>query len=438
MTLKSLKTTVSGHIPLAVIKHFFIYTVGKILTSAISFVSAPIMMLLLPTHEYGLLSLIHSFNNITMSCLGLGLVQLLLSEYSKCRSCTHEALINTVLFTYTLCAVPLFIMGIFFRSTLADFLFIPQAQQSMVCGILVICFFSFFNDTLYQVLQINGQSMAVTVLQVNVAALMVASNIILIKFFNYDVQIAVWTQCISVLAVFIVACILYLRNHYHNHVSLPLCVRMVPKLLRMSLPLVPFAFVGWALALVNRWTLAAFLGLEATGIYSIADAGGQLMYRMILHPIQASYGPYIMNAYANNVPDIYTTEKNNHRIMYLIMAVLIIAVTVSYIMAKPLLYYIVPARYSRAIDCGLWVLIGYIFLTCSYFVSTFIQFRQKQWIFIVVFAITLFVNTALSFCMIPMFGLWGIVYVVAITYLLHFAILAWFNKRELEKLANKL
>lgn len=434
MTLEYLKKTVNDHVPLPVIKHFFIYIIGKILTSAISFISAPIMMILLPTGEYGLLSLIHSFNNVTMSCLGLGLVQLLLSEYNKCTTYSHEILINTIVLIYILCIAPIFIIGsLFFRSTLADFLFIPQNQQSIVYGILLICFFSFFNDLFYQVLQINGQSIVVTVLQVIVAALMVLSNIILIKFFNYDIQAVVWTQCLSVLAIFTLGCIFYLHNRYYNHFSFFLLLPMAPNLLRMSLPLVPFAFVGWTLALVNRWILTASSGLESTGIYSIADAGGQLMYRMIIHPIQGAYGPYIMNAYASDHAKIAVTEKNNYRIMMLVMFFLLVVVIVGYSFTKPLLYYMVPQRYSGAIDCALWILIGYVFLISSYFLSTFIQFRQKQWIFIVVFAITLLVNTALSLFITPLLGLWGLVYIVAITYSLHFALLALFNRLELAK-----
>ena len=79
--LREINAAVKERLPTAVMARFFVYAAGKIAIGGIALIMAPIMMVLLSPAEYGLLSLIHSFNNSAVACIGLGLPQVLMVEY---------------------------------------------------------------------------------------------------------------------------------------------------------------------------------------------------------------------------------------------------------------------------------------------------------------------------------------------------------------------
>jgi Na+-driven multidrug efflux pump len=103
-------------------------------------------------------------------------------------------------------------------------------------------------------------------------------------------------------------------------------------------------------------------------------------------------------------------------------------------MLRSVFYYIVPSAYALAVDCLLGVLIGYIFLIGSYFVSNVIQFQKKRLIFVVALIIAASINVLLNLMFIPSHGLSGCIFAMMVGYGSYFLVLLVYNRFMLRKL----
>lgn len=436
--LQHIKRTLQERMPLEVITNVCVYAGGKILMSGISIVSAPIMMVLLPPKQYGLLSLIHSFNNITIALLSLGLPQVFMVEYFRADECERKQVFNDIMFVYGICTIPLFVGALLFPQIIQSYLFIPGELSNIVYAVSGICFFSFFNDVFLNLLQYQKRAIAVTVTQVMVSALTVCFNILLIGFFHMTIASALWVQGALTVGVFILGINFYIRNHYYPAFNSGRALLKSSYYLKVGLPFLPHTIVAWIFGLLNKWMIAHLAGLELAGILSLADAGGLLLYRFVLHPLQAAYGPALMNSYKSQQNNIHRVETSNHYVMGIVLAILIASLVGGYALISQYMYYIVPAAYAKAIDCVLGVTIGYVWLIGAYFVSNFIQFQKKRMIFVVALLIAMLFNVGLNFYLIPVYGIAGCVWSMMLSYALYFVLLLSYNRYLLNVTASNL
>lgn len=430
--LREINRAVKERLPMSVVSHLFVYTTGKIVMSGISVIMAPVMMVLLSPADYGLLSLIHGFNNVAIACIGLGLPQVLMVEYFHTKGRDRTQVLNSVIFTYGVCSVPLLGLCALYPRFIQEYLFLPAHQSMVVYAILLICLFSFLNDIMFQILQYHRCAIAVTMIQLSVIIVTALLNIICVGYYHYGVVSVVWAQCLTVLAVSGIALFLYCHNGFYKTFNSTDLTKNFAHNLKLGLPFLPNMIVGFLFVALNRWMVAKYAGLEIAGIYAVADAGGQLFYRLVLHPLQGSYGPALLNSYGAQEKNIRDIERSNHHVMGLALTAMISISVAGYFLCKSVFYYIIPVAYAKAVDCVLGVLIGYIFLIGAYFVSNFIQFQKKRWIFSIALIIAAGINIILNIFLIPRYGLSGCVFAMVIGYGTYFGILLWYNRSMLK------
>lgn len=425
--LRQMGMAVKERFPLSVITDFFVYSMGRLAIIVISIVMAPVMMMLLSPAEYGLLSLIYSFENIAIAVIGLGLPQVLMVEYFHAVGSDRIKVLNSIIGAYLVCMIPLFIVGAVYPGVLQGYLFIPERLSLLVYVILVICFFSFLNDIMFQILQYNRYAVMIATMQLVVAVMTALLNIICVGFFHYSVGSIVMVQCLMVLGTFTVGLYFYCSYNFYKTMYKNK-VKALMHNLKLGIPFLPNMMGGYLFSLLNQWMVARYAGLKIAGIYAVADAGGQLFYRLILHPLQAAYGTSLLHSYTDQEHAMYDTEKSNQRFMALVLIALILFSVLGYVLFKPLFYYIIPVAYAQAVDCVLGILIGYIFLIGAFFVSNFIQFQKKRFIFVFALALAAGANSILSFFLIPYYGLSGSVIAMVVGYGTYFAILLVYNR----------
>ena len=262
-------------------------------------------------------------------------------------------------------------------------LFLPAHASLLVYALLVICLFSFVQDIMFQVLQYHWYAVVVTTMQLSLAIGTACLNIICVDIFISVLRVLYVYNVFLVLVNGGIALWLYYKNDFHKALDGTYLANHVTHNLKLGIPFLPSMMASWLFALLNRWMVAKYAGLEIAGIFAVADAGGQLFYRLVLHPLQGSYGPALLHSYGKPGNRIADIEKSNHHVMGLALIIMLGASALGYFLFKSVFYYIIPVAYVRAVDCILGVLIGYIFLIGAYFVSNFIQFQKRRWIFII-------------------------------------------------------
>lgn len=436
VAFQEIRIAVKERLPLTVVSHFFVYAAGKAAMSGISVIMAPIMMVLLSPAEYGLLSLIHSFNNIAIAFIGLGLPQVLMVEYFRATEGDRAMVLNSVIITFLLCSILPLLSCFLFPRFIQEFLFLPTSASTLVYAIILICFFSFCNDIMLQVLQYNRLAFLVTGLQLGMAIGIAVINIISVGYYHRGVACVVWGQCFVNLFVFGVGLFLYCKNRLYKAIDRSKIKEHIMHNIRLGVPFLSSVIVCWLFGLLNRWMIIRYAGLKEAGIFAVADAGGLMMYRLILHPLQGSYGPALLESYGKQHIDISTIEKSNQQVMVLAITTMLGMAVLGYWMLKSVFYYIVPSAYAQSIDCLLGILIGYILLIGAYFASNFIQFQKKRWIFVVALLIAASINIILNIALIPLYGLSGSVFAMAVGYGIYFCVLLAYNRLMLKKLTS--
>lgn len=436
LALEEIRSAVKERLPLAVISHFFVYAAGKVAMSGISIIMAPIMMILLSPAEYGLLSLIHSFNNIAIAFIGLGLPQVLMIEYFRATEQHRAQVLNSIMITFFVCSMPIMCACFLYPSFIQGFLYIPQSASVLVYAILLIWFFSFCNDILIQVLQYHHYAVLVTALQLGLAIGIALINIICVGYYHCSVAAVVWGECCVNLVLCSIGFFLYVKNRIFSACDRAHIKKQMMHNIQLGIPLLSSVMVCWVFGLLNRWMVIRYAGLKEAGIFAIADAGGLIMYRLILHPLQGSYGPALLDSFSKCTTDLRVVEKSNQKVMLISLVALLVMVILGYGMLRSVFYYIIPSAYAQSVDCLLGVLIGYIFLIGSYFVSNVIQFQKKRWIFVVALIIAVIINVLLNLMFIPSHGLSGCIFAMMVGHGSYFLVLLVYNRFMLRKFVS--
>jgi O-antigen/teichoic acid export membrane protein len=434
LALEEIRWAIKERLSITVISNFFVYAAGKIAMSGISIVMAPIMMILLSPAEYGLLSLIHSFNNIAIAFIGFGLPQVLMIEYFRATEQHRAYALNSIMITFFVCSMPIMCACFLYPSFIRGFLYIPQSASSLVYAVILICFFSFCNDILFQVLQYHYYAVLVTMLQLSMVIGIALINIVSIGYYHCSVAAVVWGECCVNLVLCSIGFFLYVKNRIFAALDRTRIKKQIMHNIKRGIPLLSSVMACWFFGLLNRWMVIRYAGLKEAGILAVADAGGLMVYRLVLHPLQGSYGPALFDSFGKRTADIYMVEKSNQKVMCILLVVLLALIVLSYGMLRSVFYYIVPSAYALAVDCLLGVLIGYIFLIGSYFVSNVIQFQKKRLIFVVALIIAASINVLLNLMFIPSHGLSGCIFAMMVGYGSYFLVLLVYNRFMLRKL----
>jgi len=140
---KKIAASCAGLINWAIIKNFLIYSCGSIMLRGIAIFMAPITLNILNPANYGLLSLITSFNNIFVACIGLGLRQVFYLEYFHCNEFERKSMTNTIAFIFVVVALPVIALFMCNASMVNALVFDDNATVMLIFFVLCVQFHFF-------------------------------------------------------------------------------------------------------------------------------------------------------------------------------------------------------------------------------------------------------------------------------------------------------
>jgi len=435
---KKITSSYTQHINTTVVKNFFIFSFGSILLRGVSILLAPITLTILCPSDYGLLSLFTSFNNIFIAILGLGLRQVFYLEYFHCKDDQRKEMTNTILGIYLLIATPIIILLLCMHSILNHALFCDAATPTLIALSLGYCFLFFFVELFYQQLQYESKAIELTLLQTCVALATVFINVLFLYWFRLGVQGILLGYLCGVILGCCIAGYFYIKTHYLNSFNLRLSIQKTSPYLTLGLPFIPGMLFAWILSSGDKWVLARYATLHDVGIYAIADAFSQLFYLVILYPLAGSYLPWLFKQFAHNKDNLAAIELQNRKTMYYAMVGIACAITMAYILGKPILYWTLPAKYHESILYIWLILMGNVFWMGTYFASALIQFHKKSFFLAFAICIPAAFNIGLNILLIPYMGIYGCSLATLIAHMVYFVLILEYNKRLFRAYLNPI
>lgn len=428
---KKIITSCTSPINNQIIKKFFIFSFGSIMLRGISIALMPFTLNILNPSDYGLLSLFTSFNNIFIAILGLGLRQVFYLEYFHCNEEQRKSMTNNILSIYILIALPVTLIFFCMHSILNRALFGNTANAFLIALSLVYCFLFFFVELFYQHLQYESKALELTLLQTAIALITVILNI----FFLYWMHLAIQGVLLANACAGVIACSIagyyYIKTHYAISFNMKQSIQHMARYLHLGIPFIPGILFAWILSSGDKWVLAHYGTLHDVGIYAIADAFSQLFYVVILYPLAGSYLPWLFKQFANDASAIAIVEQQNKKIMYRSMLGVACAISLAYVLGKPILYWILPIKYHESILYIWLILMGNVFWMGTYFASALIQYHKKSYFLAGAICVPALLNIGLNILLIPVLGIYGCSLATLIAYTAYFGLILGYNRHLL-------
>ncbi len=438
-----LKAQISSYknlVDFSVIKNFFIYFLGALAQRGVAILLTPLTLSILTPHDYGLLALANNFISILTVLIGLGLRQAFSLEFFGKSRIEQKTMINDMMIIYFLIAVPIFIVLLSHLSAVNYFIFVSQAQTTLLLISLGISFIYFFIEFFYQLLQYTHKAVLLSSLQVSSALLTTLLSLIFLIYFRLGILSILSAQMISMLLMCLIGLYMYIKKQCSEHIYPQQAAYKFSWYLQRSLPFMPTVFFGWILASSDRWVLAHYADLADVGIYSLANTFCNLFQVFVLYPLAGAYLPHIFDMYHKNKTDavhIANVERNNKITMLVCMIGVTILIVVGYITCKPILFWLLPPVYHQATNYILLLLLGQVFFMGTYFSNCLIQFYKKTYFLGFALCIPALLNVILNIALVPYFAIYGCVVATLISYILYFIISMWYNLIIIQQITTK-
>jgi len=211
--------------------------------------------------------------------------------------------------------------------------------------------------------------------------------------------------------------------------SFQLVVRYSKRILSFTVPLIPHTLAGATLAMSDRYFIAAIVGKDAVGVYSVAYQVASIMLLVAMSVCQA-WNPILFRLLRSNT----TEEFRRVRLAVGALAVGFIAIGAAiYLVSDYLFDVFVDRRFDHARIFFPWLLGGFVSQSLYLLLSSayFFYKRISQ-----LAAITTFfglVNILLNYVLIHEYGVMGGAYSTMITWLLTFLCIATFWMRLIRR-----
>ncbi len=408
------------------IKDFLTYSAGSVVAQVSNMLLILLVMHRLPAHQVGFLSLSFSVVLALSTLISCGLRQFFMFEFFTLDARGKRELVNDILCIYSAVALPfIFCAWIFYAQS--NYYFFAGVASPFVYGVLMAqTVLTFFTELLYQALMYTLKSMQVTILKSLVAAAILLSSCAVLYYLQAGIDVVIMLQCTSLCVVVWYGAWHYGKARIWNYFSLIRSVQNAKCILAKSFPLMPTVFAGIALASGNRWLLSQQGDLAAVAVYALADYVTPLFNLLILYPLSGAYLPRIM-AHLQQQP-LPAVEAENKRLMYVCMAFVFAIGTLVYGSMYPFAYALLPAQYHAAVPGAYAIALGNILLMGTYFTSAIIIFTKKSIWLLRAMVLAALANSALSYALIPHWGINGCFVSYVLAYVLYFLLVYRDNK----------
>ncbi|MFN0158300.1 MAG: lipopolysaccharide biosynthesis protein [Bacteroidota bacterium] len=173
-------------------------------------------------------------------------------------------------------------------------------------------------------------------------------------------------------------------------------------LLRYGMPLVPAAFMLWALTFIDRWYLFQSIELSQVGVYALAVKVGMVL-TLFTSAIQMAFNPFSMAVKEDERSGVFYARAFSLTMCAAVASVVLICANLSWIVGV-----IGGATgYADASLPAAILLIGNLFHTAFVFVSTGANIKRKTMFHVYAFLVALLVDILLLIVLVPAWGIVG-------------------------------
>ena len=396
-------------------KSFSVYIVANFFNSAIGLLLLPLFTHYLNPDDYGTLSLITTTIAVMSIIIMIGADGSLRREFYNFKGERYALFFTSSLFLCLVSFILLLAVCYFFGSYLLPFIQISEEwlYYSIVISLLTILPTVVMGQ--YRVEQ-NAKyyafySNAMTVVNMGLGIFLVA--VLKMNFEGRGFSLLITNLIFTVIAVFILQKKKLFVTQFNREDA--------NATFRYGLPLVPHQLGALILNYSDRYFIANFVNISATGLYNVGYTVGSIIGK-VEGAFTTAYVPFLFEELSKNQ---LSADKKVVKVSWLFILALLVSTLALYGFSEVLFRYVIDQKYLEAKSFVLIISLGYFFSGCYKMVTGYI-FYEKKTIYLTYLAVfNIIINLILNFFLIRNFGAMGAAYATLISFFLMFVITAF-------------
>lgn len=190
--------------------------------------------------------------------------------------------------------------------------------------------------------------------------------------------------------------------------------------LLFGFPLIPHVLGGLAMSMTDRLFITNMVGLDKTGLYSVAYQLGTVLL-VLTSSFNVAYGPWLYRQL--NLKEAIV----NHKIVrltygyFLVVWVVVLLLYFAFLLFSD---FLLGDEFAGSMDFVLWILAGFAFNGMYFMVTNFIFYAKKTYALTIIAFVLVFINIPLTYYLVQTNGALGAAQATTILNGLLF-VLAW-------------
>lgn len=388
--------------------HFFIYGIGSVAQSAVTFLLLPLLTNNLSTNSFGVFSLIQMCSTIASTIFYLGISSALSRSYFDYDSEDERRIVfSTSFYLVLLGALLQMLLGWAAKDYLSVYLFSSSLWGNHIFLALTGSAIGFANQLFFTYMRFVRWSKLVSLTGVLTLLLNIGASYFFLIKLNLAVMAPILGALISNLVVF-----LFLVYMCRNAIGIKIFRKEIIVLLKFGLPNMIASIAAMIMEWSDRFLLNKNLSVADVGIYTLGYRAASVISILLIAPFVQVWNPIMMeNRKTDSSGPLFTKVVTYY---FLSGVVVIIGCALFFV---EFLYVIIPKNnYYEGIQIAPIVMLGMLINGLNNIVSAGLFYERKMQFLIYVYCISAILNFALSAIFIPYYGYGGAAWCSFATY----------------------
>lgn len=399
-----------------------IYTLASLLNASIPFLLLPLLTKYLSQSDFGFIAMFTTVTGFIMPFVSLNMEAAVQRRYYSDKENLSEYIGNAIGIS-SICFIVVLFICLLCKSILVIYTGLPY--RWILWGV-VYCFSQFFILLLLILYQVKIAPLKYGIIQISQSSLNFLVSILLIVGFGLNWEGRLFAQIISSGLIAVTVIIILVIN---KQVNFKINYSFIKHAVKFGSGLIPHTLGFSLIVLTNRIFLLKMVGIEETGLFSVASQVASIIGFFTI-AFNNAYVPWLFSKLNENN---WVVKKKIVKLTY-IYFIMISLVGFLFYLSIPLFYRIfINGNFDLSLKYSFWIILGLVFQGMYFMVTNYIIYVEKTFYQAIITIIIGCLNIPINYLCIQLFGEVGAAISFSSCFFLFF-IVTWFYSNKVYKM----
>lgn len=344
-----------------------IYTLANVINASIPFFLLPILTRYLSTADYGIVSMFQTVLLFLYPFVSLNVDSAIGRRYYDKKEINFSQYVGNGFIISFASSTIIFIIFLIFSALLSFYTAIPRLW---LLAAVAVSLCQYIINVLLIIWQVKVKPIWYGIFQILQTLMNFGLTAVLVIMLNRTWQGRLEAHIYTMLIFALLAAYILYRN---NLMKLAYNRSYIIDALKYGIPLIPHT-VGWMVAIIaDRFFLTNLVGIEQTGIYTVAFQIGVII-RMLVSSFNTAYYPWLFERLKQND---FNVKIKIVKFTYIYFLALILLLSLFYILSPWFIKFYVGKEFYDSTNYIIWIAGGFVFYGMYLMLTNYIFYSEK-------------------------------------------------------------